>query len=255
MRSAYSAISKYYDRFNEELDYDRWAAFCAHYLPEKGLVLDLACGTGNMSLALAKRGYEVIGTDISCDMLSVAREKAAAAGLPVLFLNQDMTELDLYGTIDGAVCCLDSINYLLEPASLSACFGRVSLFLNPGGVFLFDVNTPYKFKTIYGENHYVLEDDRVLIAWRNQFDEASGLCDFALDVFTEKDQGAYNRQSESHQERCYTVDQLRQAAVGAGLMVEGIYSDFNHTPYTKDESCERWYFVLRKPADVEKERN
>ena len=120
---------------------------------------------------------------------------------------------------------------------------------------LFDVNTPYKFKTVYGENHYVLEDDRVLIAWRNQFDEASGLCDFALDVFTENDQGAYNRQSESHQERCYTADQLRQAAVGAGLMVEGIYSDFNHTPYTKDESCERWYFVLRKPADVEKERN
>ena len=244
LEQAYSAIARGYDRFNEEIDYDGWAAFCAPYFPKKGLILDLACGTGSMSLALARCGYEVIAADLSCDMLAIAQEKAAAAGHSILFLNQDMTKLDLYGTIDGAVCCLDSVNYLLDEKDLLACLKGVSLFLNPGGVFIFDVNTPWKFKHVYGDKHYILDEPDMLIAWQNQFDEQSGICDFMLDVFSKEKSGLYRRQSEIHRERCYTADVLRQAAKTAGCVIEGVYSDFLGTPYT--ESDERWYFVLRK---------
>ncbi|MCI8590323.1 MAG: class I SAM-dependent methyltransferase [Clostridiales bacterium] len=244
IEQAYSAIARGYDRFNEEIDYDAWAAFCAAYFPKEGLILDLACGTGSMSLALARRGYEVIAADLSCDMLAIAQEKAAAAGYSILFLNQDMTKLDLYGTVDGAVCCLDSINYLLDEKDLLACLKGVSSFLNPGGAFVFDVNTPWKFEHVYGDKHYVLEEPDMLIAWQNQFDEKSGLCDFMLDVFLEEKNGLYRRQSEMHQERCYPSAVLCQAAKKAGLVVEGIYSDFSGTAYT--EADERWYFVLRK---------
>lgn len=163
MSESYGALSRWYDRLNDGIDYERWAELVGAFFPEGGSILDLACGTGNMTLPLAARGFDMIGIDLSCDMLALAREKAEAAGREILFLQQNMTSIDLYGTVDGAVCCLDGINYLTDEDSLYACFSSVARFLCAGARFVFDVNTPYKFEHIYGDNHYVLEDDGVVV--------------------------------------------------------------------------------------------
>ncbi len=242
MSIPYSALAHWYDDLNGEIDYEAWADALARQLPAGGTVLDLACGTGNITLPLARRGFDMIGTDISCDMLARAREKAEEQGLSPLLLCQDMTALDLYGTADGAVCCLDSINYLTADGALRSCFSGVNKFLVPDAYFFFDVNTPYKFENVYGDNHYVLEDDGVLLTWRNAYGD--GLCDFALDVFTALPDGTYERQSEDQTERCYDMRTLVRTAEECGFEVCGVYGDL----YTRQacDNDERWYFKLRK---------
>lgn len=149
---AYSALAAHYDALTDDVQYDAWADYAEHIFARLGvspkLVLDLACGTGSLSLRMAQRGYEMIGVDLSPDMLAAAAEKAYAfePERRPIFLCQDMAQLDLYGTIDAALCCLDSVNYVTDENALARAFSRVSLFLNPGGVFLFDVNTEFKLK-------------------------------------------------------------------------------------------------------------
>ena len=154
----YGAISDIYDKINSEIDYSKWADFFEKCFdkflncrPE--LVLDLACGTGSMTLELAKRGYDMIGIDSSSDMLNVALDRKYDMELPrdVLFLLQDMTSFELYGTVGAITCCLDSVNYLVDDGDLERCFRLVHNYLDPDGLFLFDVNSPYKFENIYGE--------------------------------------------------------------------------------------------------------
>lgn len=244
MRSAYSAIARCYDKFNEEVDYESWADFIAGFFRRGATILDLACGTGNMTLPLAARGFDMIGTDLSCDMLAQARQKAEHAGYDILFLNQNMTCLDLYGTVDGAVCCLDSVNYLTDEDMLYACFSSVYKFLAPGARFLFDVNTPFRFEHIYADRHYVLEDDGVLVAWRNDYDQESGLCSFVLDVFSETENGLYRRDTEDQTERCYSMHTLTAAARDCGFVVEDVYGGFDRREAA--DTDERWYFVLKK---------
>jgi len=241
---AYSALARWYDVLGDTVDYEGWADKLTSLFPEGASLLDIGCGTGNMTLPLARRGYDMIGVDLSCDMLAVAREKAMEAGLDILFLQQNMTCLDLYGTVDGVICALDGINYLLSEDELYACFSSVYKFLNPDGRFVFDVNTPYKFRHIYGDNHYILEDEGVYLGWRNEYDEESGICDFYLDMFSEGEDGSYERTCEDQSERCYCADTLIKIAQDCGFKVEGYYS----TPDRKEprEDDDRWYFVLKK---------
>ncbi|MBQ6702103.1 MAG: class I SAM-dependent methyltransferase [Clostridia bacterium] len=244
----YEALAEFYDRLNPDVDYVSWAAFIKKIIEKYGrentfLVLDLACGTGSMSVELSKLGFDVIGVDLSAEMLMEAQQKAYGEGQHILFLNQNMCELDLYGTVDAAVCCLDSLNYLTDEKDIKKTLSLVNNFMNDGGLFIFDVNTPHKFRKIYGNNAYIIEDEGVLCAWQNTFDEKEGICDFDLSFFVEKRNGSYDRFDESQREKMYTDETLRRLLDETSFEVIGVYSDYSFTPYT--DTDERWYYVCR----------
>ncbi|MBQ7335977.1 MAG: class I SAM-dependent methyltransferase [Clostridia bacterium] len=256
----YEAIAHVYDKLNAEIDYPAWADFVEacfdRFLPKRPeLVLDLACGTGSMTLELAKRGYDMIGVDGSADMLSEAFSRAI--GVPqILWLQQDMRAFELYGTVVAVICCLDSLNYLLSPEDLARCFACVHNYLDPDGLFLFDMNTPYKFRTVYGNNAYVLEDETVYgegeadeeraaiyCGWQNTYHPDSGLCEFDLSLFEELPGGTYRRTDEHQTERCYELDTVLQLLKQAGLMPLGVWSDYAFAE--ANDTTERWYIAAR----------
>lgn len=255
---AYGAIARVYDRLNAEIDYAAWADFVeacfSRYLDKKPeLLLDLACGTGSMTLELQRRGYDMIGVDGSPDMLSVAYERAAERDCEgALFLLQDMRTFELYGTVGAVTCCLDSINYLLCEKDVERTFSCVHNYLDPDGLFLFDVNSPYKFEHVYGDNAYILEDElideeggvqAVFCGWQNHYDAQTGLCTFDLSLFEEREDGGYDRSDEEQTERCYKREQLEDLLTKTGFEVLGCFGgrDFSEP----QENCERYYFVAR----------
>ena len=245
----YTAMAPIYDEMNRELDYARWADFVeeqfarfAKAKPE--LVLDLAAGTGSMTIELAKRGYDMTAVDNSADMLSLAATRLAEAGqYGVLLLEQDMTDFELYGTVDAVVCCLDSLNHLTEDGELEKCFALVHNYLNPDGLFLFDVNTPHKFRHTYGVNDFILENEGAVCCWQNQFDADSGLCDFILTIFEKQSDGRYSRTDTVQTERCYSRSHITRALKQAGFEMLGIYEDYGFTPATR--RADRWYVAAR----------
>ena len=254
----YSAIAEVYDKLNAEIDYVAWASFIEacfdRFLCKRPeLVLDLACGTGRMTAELAGRGYDMIGVDGSEEMLAVAYDNCLSAGQDddlsarPMYLLQDMRRFELYGTVGATVCCLDSLNYLIEDEDLEACLRCVHNYLDPDGLFLFDVNTPYKFQHIYGDNSYILEDtvdeEAVYCGWQNQYDTESGICEFSLSVFRERD-GVYYREDEEQHERCYTKEQLISALENCGFEIKGIYGGYDFDE--PSETTERWYFAAVK---------
>ena len=252
--SAYDSIASVYDNINSGIDYIAWADFIEKcfkkYLKDKPeLVLDLACGTGSMTLELASRGYDMIGADMSGEMLTEAMDKAYDRNIEdVLFLKQDMRSFELYGTVGAIVCCLDSVNYLTEDGDLEKCFNCAHNYLDPDGLFIFDVNTPYKFINVYGDNHYIFEDknsfgDNVYCGWQNEFDPETKLCNFYLSVFTEGEDGRFDREDEVQTERCYTKDELTENLEKSGFEMLGFFGDY--TMSAPKEDCERWYIVAR----------
>ena len=251
----YGAISDIYDKINSEIDYSRWADFFERcfdtFLTERPeLVLDLACGTGSMTLELAKRGYDMIGIDSSSDMLNIALDRKYDMELPrdVLFLLQDMTSFELYGTVGAITCCLDSINYLVDDGDLEKCFALAHNYLDPDGLFLFDVNSPYKFENIYGENTYVYDEDDCgdsFCVWQNYYDAETRICDFSLTVFKREEGELYSRRDELQRERCYSKDELCGVLEGCGFELIGIYCDHDFTPAENDPLAHRWYVVAR----------
>ncbi|MFT8888362.1 MAG: class I SAM-dependent methyltransferase [Ethanoligenens sp.] len=246
--SAYDVLGRYYDLLMQEVDYEARADYLLTVMERHGVkpgtVLDLACGTGCLSAALARRGCEVVGVDASEQMLALAAEKAE--GLPkgrLLFLWQEMGELDLYGTVNAAVCTLDGINHLLTEEDVRQAFERVSLFLEPGGVFVFDVNTPYKFANILGNNTFVYDYDEIYCVWQNAFDRESGVCEFLL-TFFEPEGALYRRQEEVFAERAYADDRLRTLLSDAGMTPLACYADLSFDAPGKTE--QRAVYVARK---------
>ncbi len=246
----YSAIAGVYDKLNKELNYSAWADFLEecfrrYGVGESGLVLDLACGTGRMTRELAARGYDMIGVDGSADMLN---EAYAAGGEGILYLLQDMRELELYGTVGATVCCLDSLNYLLDVKDLKKTMSLVHNYSDIDGLFIFDVNTPHKFEKVYGDNAYVLEDEHedrgaIFCGWQNFYNSETGLCDFYLSVFTEDDDGKYIREDEHQIERCYTREEIENTLADCGFELLGVFADFGFG--APDSNTERWYFIAR----------
>lgn len=246
--SVYSAFASYYDRLTGDVDYDRRAAYIASILkqngvPDCGTVLDLACGTGSLTLCLAGFGYDMTGVDGSPEMLTEARHKADEAGLPLLLLCQELTGLDLYGTYDAAVCTLDSVNHLSSAAEVERFFSKVSLFLEDGGIFVFDVNTPYKHREILGDNCFVIEEDGLYCVWRNSFDEETCTVDIALDFFRERN-GLYTRESEFFSERAYELDDVSTMLSRAGFTTVDVYEEM--TANTPGDVTQRAFFVARR---------
>ena len=245
----YDAIASVYDKLNAELDYKGWADFFEscfdRYLEKRPeIILDLACGTGRMTRILADRGYDMIGVDGSEAMLS---EAYMQGGEGILYLLQDMREFELYGTVGATVCCLDSLNYLLDPKDIRQTLSLVHNYLDPDGLFIFDVNTPYKFENIYGNEAYILEDEdengAVYCGWQNEYDKDSRICDFYLSLFSETENGSYIRSDEHQRERCYSEEELKMLLAETGFELLGIYEDFQLT--VPKDSCERWYIVAR----------
>lgn len=250
----YGAISTIYDKINSHLDYCAWAdffekCFDKHLSSRPELVLDLACGTGSMTFELAKRGYDMIGVDGSSEMLNVAFDRKFDLELKndVLLLLQDMREFELYGTVGAITCCLDSVNYLTNDGELDKVFALAHNYLDPDGLFLFDINTPHKFENVYGSNTYVYEEEDCgedsFCIWQNFYDKKSKLCDFSLTVFEKDDDGKYSRRDEIQTERCYSREEIESTLKAKGFEVIGFYSDFDFTPAA--ETNERWYIVAQ----------
>lgn len=237
---SYGNFASFYDMFTRDVSYTDRAAYIAALLSARGItggiMLDLACGTGSLSVEFAKMGYDVIGVDNSPEMLSKAKEKCDECSENILLLNQDMTELDLYGTIRSCVCSLDSINHLSCREDVAACFNGVSLFMEEGGVFVFDINTPYKHEHVLGDNDFIFEEDGVFCAWHNEFDAESCSVDICLDFFKECENGLYKRVSEYFTERAYETDILKGLLEEVGFTEVKFYSDMTRKkPGARDE--------------------
>lgn len=224
---AYGALAGVYDVLTSDVGYERRAdylekLFCKSRIPVH-TVLDLACGTGAMTAVLAGRGYEMISVDASPDMLAAAREKVVS-GEPPVFLNQSMPELDLYGTVDAAVCCLDSLNYLTSPRDVQKTLERLHLFISPGGLLVFDVNTPAKLAALDGQV-FLDETEDVYCVWRASFEKRSRICSYWMDIFTRRPDGDWHRAGEEHRQKAYEVDELRAWLLEAGFNRIRTYGD------------------------------
>ena len=248
--SNYSSLAECYDDFTQDVRYARWADYLTSlfekYDDGDGIyqVLDLACGTGSLSVILANLGYEVIGTDASEDMLAAAQEKAwDAVGTPPMFLHQRMEELDLYGTVDAAVCCLDSINYLPTYQSLKDTFSRLRYFIRPGGIFIFDVNTDAKFRNLNGET-YLRENEDYFCAWTAEYNEDERLCTFHYDIFKSYEDGLWERSYEEHTERAHSEKELEAALNAADFTLIASYGELSDKPPEKGE--QRVFYVARR---------
>ena len=218
---AYENLAGCYDQFTRDVDYVRWADYLERHFARSALpihtVLDLACGTGSLTLELARRGYEMIGVDQSEEMLAQAAEKCRPASeIPPLFLHQSMDKLDLYGTIDACVCCLDSVNYVTSPQKLERAFQRVHTFLMPGGLFMFDVNTPDKLRALDGQV-FLDESADAYCVWRADYSARRRVCTYGMDLFTLEPDGRWSRAEELHEEYAYEPDELEALLVRAGF--------------------------------------
>ena len=246
---SYGVFSEFYDALTANVSYDTvsqvLSSLLTRYGKSRGLLLDLACGTGSVSVRLAKKGYEVIGVDLSPEMLSEAQNKAYSAGQNILFLCQDMTALDLYGTVDAAVCTLDGLCHLPDEESVFAALQKVSLFMNPGGVFLFDVNSVYKHRAVLGNNTFVYDTDDVYCVWQNTLLSDGVTVQMDLDFFEPvSDKGDYVRQSERFTERAYPKETLEAMLKKAGFTVLDVFDGYSGKP--AHDTSERLLFAVRK---------
>ena len=249
--SSYRFLAGCYDRFTYDVDYAAWAGYIEKHFRKRPLpgntVLDLACGTGSLTRELALRGYEMIGADQSPDMLAQAAEKnRGISPVEPIFLCQPMEKLDLYGTIDACVCCLDSVNYVTDPKKLQKAFGRVHLFLMPGGLFLFDVIAPARLEGLDGQV-FLDETEDAYCVWRAEFSRRSRICSYFMDIFRlDGSTGQWDRGEELHRERAYSIPELTAMLEKAGFRDVRTYGELKMRPPGTGE--QRIFFAARKDA-------
>lgn len=263
---AYSEFAQVYDLFMDNIPYEEWCDYLTMLLKQHGvsdgLVLELGCGTGNMTEALKRRGYDMIGIDNSEEMLAEAIEKNMSGGTenaaaddrmsegmkeglkPALYLCQDMREFELYGTVRAIVSVCDSINYILEPEELIQVFRLVNNYLDTDGVFIFDLNTRYKYEKILGEQTIGETRENHCFIWDNYYDISSGINEYILNLFIQGEDGRYDRYEEVHYQRAYDLEEIRQLIEVSGLRWEGAYDAFTTEPVREDS--ERIYIIARE---------
>ena len=208
------------------------------------LMLDFACGTGILTNMFAKNGVSCIGVDISPEMLDIAKNNSIVAGNDVLYLCQGGSELDLYGTVDGVICSMDSINHIIDEDELQATFDKISLFLERNRLFIFDANTIYKAKYVLADNTFFLESDNVSCVWCNNYYEEDNSTDIYLSFFEQKRNNTYIRTNEEFTERSYPIPLLKQMLKKSGFKVENVFDDL--TENTPNRASQRVVFVARK---------
>jgi len=224
---AYHALAASYDRLTNDVDYAATVEFYFRILDKEGLkprtAVDLACGTGSVALLLASKGIQVTGVDMSEEMLCVASQKAMEQDLPVRFVCQKLQQLHLPRAVDLAVCALDSMDYITDPAECEEAICRVYRALNPGGCFIFDVNTPEKLRAMDGQM-FIDEDDDVYCVWRGEFNGTTNICTYGMDLFQRQGR-VWNRSFEEHREYAYTAQQLTQYLRRAGFTSIAVFAD------------------------------
>ena len=220
--NSYTRFAPLYDKLmSEDVDYNTWADYIEEIFARFGkhpkIICDLACGTGNITIPLAKRGYDMIGTDKSLQMLSLAREKAEKEGVDIMFLSQSFSELDLYGGCDAFLCMLDGFNYVLSPKLLYQIAKKIkTCFLEPDGIFIFDLSSRYKLQEYIGNNTFVYDKDGIFYVWENKFHKKYGLSDMYINFF-EKSGGKYQRFCERHLQKAYDESEIKRIFLSAGF--------------------------------------
>ena len=276
---AYTDFASVYDTFMDDTPYQEWADFLAELIStygiskpykngekvpgtessekekletEKDLVVDLGCGTGTLTELLSQKGYDMIGVDMSAEMLNVALAKKEKSGSPILYLCQDMRELDLYSTVGTVISVCDSVNYLLEDEEVLETFGLVNNYLYPGGIFLFDFNTVYKYEQIIGDTTIAENREKCSFIWENYYHEDGHINEYDLTVFArEEKSGLFRRFTETHFQRGYTVEEMKGFLEQAGLeLIRFLDADTHREP----TACsERIYGIAREKQKGERE--
>ena len=253
---SYNIFSSVYDILTENVDYEKIADKICSLLSlngiSGGLLLDLGCGTGTLSFMLENKGFDIIGVDPSEDMLSVAIEKKYDLNSNAMFLCQSGEELDLYGTIDCAVCSLDAVNHIDSLQKIKTAFSRVSLFMNMGGVFVFDINTPYKHEKILGNNTFVYDMDEVYCVWQNSYDKENRKTQIDLDFFIKnEDDDLFERYSEDFCEYSYNPEDIFNILKECGFEILNTFEDYSDKPV--NDETQRITIVAKKIKTIFKD--
>ena len=249
MSGCYEALAGCYDALTGDVQYEKRAAYLMRLLRRAKrkveTVLDLACGTGTMTCLLAEQGYDMIGVDLSEDMLAEAMNKAfdLEEERRPLLLQQSMTKLRLYAPVDAVVCCLDSLNYLTSPKAVQSTFRRVYDNLHSGGIFVFDVNTVYKFEQLDGQV-FLDESDDSYCVWRAAYSRRSRTITYGMDLFRQRRDGAWRRTLEEHRERAYTREELTAWLSDAGFTDIRFFGDLSRSE-PKEEELRMYVSALR----------
>lgn len=242
---AYTSFAEVYDMFMDNVPYEEWSRYLIELLKEyhieEGVVCELGCGTGKMTRLLADAGYDMIGVDMSEDMLAIASMENPQQ---ILYLCQDMRELELYGTVAAVVSVCDSMNYLLEEEDLLEVFQRVNEYLEPGGVFLFDLNTIYKYETLLGETTICENRPEGSFIWENYYDAEEQINEYDLTLFIQEKENLYRKFEETHYQRGYSLEKIRTLLEEAGMEFVTAYDACTKNPPREDS--ERIYIVARE---------
>lgn len=248
--NTYGSFARVYDRFMEDVPYERWRDLIVDELRKEnitdGLLLDLGCGTGTLTRMLAGAGYDMIGVDGSQEMLMEAREKDADGN--ILYLCQDIREFELYGTVRAVVSTCDTMNYLLTPEDFVQTIRLVNNYLDPGGMFLFDLNTLYKFRELMGNATFAESGEDAAFIWDNYFDGESGRNEYDLTLFLEREDGLFERHVEVHEEQGYTPQEVVRFLTEGGMEFVRMFD--GETGGAPCETSEKIFFVAREKGKV-----
>lgn len=245
---SYGKFAKVYDLFMDNVDYEIWADYLENCLKaegiENGLILELGCGTGTMTGLLAEKGYDMIGVDNSEEMLAEAMEKKMESGFDILYLLQDMQEFELYGTVRAVVSVCDSLNYITDSEELKQVFRLVNNYLDPGGIFLFDINTVHKYRDILGDTTIAEDREEGSFIWENTYDPDSRINTYELAVFLPREDGLYEKCEELHCQRGYEQKEVEALLREAGMEILGVFDAYTDHPASEDS--ERLFFIARE---------
>ncbi len=243
---AYTGFATLYDLFMDNIPYEEWGKYLHKLLTKyginDGIILDIGCGTGNITEFLSNLGYDMIGIDNSEEMLNIALEKKALSGLDILYLNQDMRDLELFGTVSGVVSICDSMNYILDLDELTDVFKLVNNYLDPGGYFIFDLNTNEKYKNI-GDTTIAENRDEGSFIWENTYFEEDFINQYDLTIFQKLDNNLFEKHEETHFQRAYTLDEIKSALEAAGLLFVTVYDAFT---FAKPKANSERIYVIAK---------
>ncbi len=250
----YTTFAQVYDEMMEDIPYEEWCRYLVGLLQEfgvkDGLVLELGCGTGIMTELLAENGYDMIGVDSSEEMLAEALEKREKSGHDILYLQQDMREFELFGTVRAVVSVCDSINYILEEKELVQVFSLVNNYLDPDGVFIFDMKTEHFYRDLAGDAVYGQNGEDVSLIWENCYYPEDRINEYSLAMFLREEDGRYRKEEEVHYQRAYTVEEVRRAMEAAGLQWMSAWDAFTQTPPTEESS--RIYIIGKEQGKGQK---